>query len=85
MQEELLELTIHSVLLVFYSVLTAGLTAVSALVEYRSYTIVTGGDMLLAGWMALIGLLVLAFAYFVLRDKAMVEYQHVADRMFETH
>lgn len=85
MQEEVLEIAIHSVLFVFYSVLTAGLTAVSVLVEYQSYNTVSSGEMLLAGWMAAIGLVILVFAYFVLRDKAMVEYRHVADRLFETH
>jgi hypothetical protein len=85
MQEEVLELVIHSVLLVFYTVLTASLTGVSALVEYRSYTVVTGGDMLLAGWMAAIGFVVLVFAYFVLRDKAMVEYRYLANRVFDVH
>jgi hypothetical protein len=77
MQEELLELAVHSLLLAFYSVLTAGLTAVSALVEYRSYLTVVGGDLLLAGWMAAIGLVVLAFAYFLFRDKAMAEYRYL--------
>lgn len=77
MQEEFLELAIHSLLLAFYGVLTAGLTAVSALVEYRSYLTVAGGDLLLAGWMAAIGLVVLVFAYFVLRDKAMAEYRYL--------
>lgn len=82
MHEEVFELAFHSVLLLFYSVLTAGLTAVSALVEYRSYTTaMSGGDLLLAGWIAAIGLLVLAFAYFVLRDKALVEFRYLADRV----
>jgi hypothetical protein len=84
-QEEVLELAIHSVLLVFYTVLTAGLTGVSAFVEYRSYTVVTGGDMLLASWMAAIGLVVLVFAYFVLRDKAMAEYRYLSNRIFGVH
>lgn len=77
MHEELLELAVHSALLALYSLLTVVLAAVSALVEYRSYLEITGGDMLLAGWMAAIGLVVLAFAYFVLRDKALVEYRYL--------
>lgn len=77
MYEELIEVAVHIVLLVFYSVLTVSLAAASALVEYRSYTIVSSGDVLLAGWMAVIGLVVLAFAYFVLSDKAMAEYRHL--------
>lgn len=77
MHEGLLELAVHSALLALYSLLTVVLAAVSALVEYRSYLEITGGDMLLAGWMAAIGLVVLAFAYFVLRDKALVEYRYL--------
>lgn len=77
MYEELIEVAVHSLLLVFYSVLTVSLTAASALVEYRSYTIVSSGDVLLAGWMAVIGLVVLVFAYLVLSDKAMAEYRHL--------
>lgn len=83
MHEEFLELAIHSVLLVFYSGVTASLAAASVLVEYRSYTIVTSGDMLLAGWMAAIGVLVLVFAYFVLRDKALAEYRYVANGILD--
>ncbi|WP_122088421.1 hypothetical protein [Halalkalicoccus subterraneus] len=77
MQEEFLELAIHTLLFALYGVLTAGLTAVSALVEYRSYLTVTGGDLLLAGWMAAIGVVALTFAYFLLRDKAMIEYRYL--------
>lgn len=77
MYEELIEMAVHALLLVFYGVLTVSLTAASALVEYRSYTIVSSGDVLLAGWMAVIGLVVLVFAYLVLRDKAMAEYRHL--------
>lgn len=77
MYEEFVEVAVHALLLVFYSVLTVSLTAVSALVEYRSYTVVSSGDVLLAGWMAVIGLVVLVFAYFVLRDKAIAEYRHL--------
>ncbi|MEM4780494.1 MAG: hypothetical protein QXG03_02875 [Halalkalicoccus sp.] len=78
MPEEFIELAIHALLLAFYSVLGVGLTAASALVEYRSYTTaVAGGDLLLAGWIAAIGLVVLAFAYFLFRDKALAEYRHL--------
>ncbi|MFC6904577.1 hypothetical protein [Halalkalicoccus tibetensis] len=77
MHEELLEVVIHSALLALYSLLTVGLAAASALVEYRSYAALTTGEMLLAGWMAAIGLVVLVFAYFVLRDKALVEYRYL--------
>lgn len=77
MHEEFVELAIHSLLFAFYGVLTAGLTAVSAFVEYRSYLTVTGGDLLLAGWMAAMGIVALAFAYSLFRDKAMTEYRHL--------
>jgi hypothetical protein len=77
MYEEFAEVAVHAALLVFYSALTVVLAAASALVEYRSYAVVSSGDVLLAGWMAVIGLVVLVFAYFVLRDKAMVEYRHL--------
>lgn len=77
MHEELFELVVHSALLALYSLITVALAATSAFVEYRSYLEITGGDMLLAGWMAAIGLVVLAFAYFVLRDKALAEYRHL--------
>lgn len=77
MYEEFIEVGVHAALLVFYSALTVVLTAASALVEYRSYTVVSSGDVLLAGWMAVIGLVVLVFAYFVLRDKAMAEYRYL--------
>lgn len=77
MREEFIELALHTLLLVFYSGLTVSLTAVSAVVEYRSYMAGNAGDVLLAGWMAIIGLVVLVFAYFVLRDKAMAEYRYL--------
>lgn len=77
MYEEFVEVAIHAALLAFYSVLTVALAVVSAVVEYRSYTVVGSGDVLLAGWMAVIGLVVLVFAYFVLSDKAMAEYRQL--------
>lgn len=77
MYEELVEPALHAALLVCYSVLTVILTAASAIVEYRSYTIVNSGDVLLAGWEAVIGLVILVFAYYMLRDKVMAEYRHL--------
>ncbi len=79
MYEELVEPAFHAVLLVCYSALTVLLTAASAIVEYRSYLIVSSGDFLLAGWEAVIGLVILVFAYFMLSDKAMAEYRHLTE------
>ncbi|MCL7418252.1 MAG: hypothetical protein M8354_10490 [Halalkalicoccus sp.] len=72
-----IELLIHGLLLVGYGVLTAALTAVSTLVEYNSYLNLSTGESLLGGWMALVGLLVFVFAYFVLRDKVVAEYRYL--------
>ncbi|KYH25576.1 hypothetical protein HAPAU_22500 [Halalkalicoccus paucihalophilus] len=72
-----IELLIHGLLLVGYGVLTVVLTAVSTFVEYNSYLSLSTGESLLGGWMALIGLLVFVFAYFVLRDKVVAEYRYL--------
>lgn len=77
MHEEFIETALHGLLLVFYSALTVCLTAASAIVEYRSYTVVSSGDVLLAGWMAAIGLVVLGFAYLILRDRSMTQYRQL--------
>lgn len=79
MYEELVEPAFHAVLLVCYSALTVFLTAASAIVEYRSYTVVSSGDVLLAGWEAVIGLVILVFAYYMLRDKVLAEYRHLTN------
>jgi hypothetical protein len=72
-----IELLIHGLLLVGYGVLTVVLTGVSTFVEYNSYLNLSTGESLLGGWMALIGLLVFVFAYFVLRDKVVTEYRYL--------
>lgn len=72
-----IELLIHGLLLVGYGVLTVALTAVSTFVEYNGYLNLSTGESLLGGWMALIGLLVFVFAYFLLRDKVVAEYRYL--------
>lgn len=74
-----IELLIHGLLLVVYGALTVALAIASTLVEYNSYLNLSAGDSLLGGWMALMGLLVLVFAYFVLRDKVVVEYRYLVE------
>lgn len=77
--DEFIELLIHGLLLVGYGALTVALTIVSTLVEYNGYLNLSTGEGLLGGWMALIGLLVLVFAYFVLREKVVAEYRYLVE------
>lgn len=77
MHEELLEPAIHGALLVGYSCVAVVLAIASTIVEYNSYLSLTAGEGLLGGWLGLVGLLILVFAYYVLRDKAAAEYRYL--------
>lgn len=77
MHEGLTELVVHGLLLLAYTGL-AGLLAVGGIaMEYYGYVTAVSGESLLALWLAVIGLVVLVFAYFIVRDKVLVEYRTV--------
>lgn len=70
MHESILDLFFQAVTLLLYMVAGTVLAGFGAVFEYRSYMFISGGEQLLAVWMGGLGLLLLAFAYFIWRDKA---------------
>ncbi|NHN61057.1 MULTISPECIES: hypothetical protein [Halorussus] len=69
MYELLTELGTEAVGLVAYALGTLALSAVGLVAEYNSLQQLAGGDALLAGWFAVMGVVALAFAANLGRDK----------------
>ena len=74
MRETLLELLLQAVSLAVYLVAGAVLAGLGALFEYQSYLFISSGEQLLAAWMAALGIVMLTFAYLIVRDKAGTAY-----------
>ena len=72
-----MEVGIHLLLLSGYAVLAGALTIGGLFLEYQGYLVALAGEPLLALWIGGIGLVVLAFAFLVARDKVLVELARV--------
>ncbi|MEF8901403.1 MAG: hypothetical protein V5A25_09300 [Halovenus sp.] len=70
MYKELIELLLHAVVFLSYAAAGAVVAGLGALFEYRSYLFINNGDTVVALWIGALGLVMLAFAYLIVRDKA---------------
>lgn len=70
MYEELVELLLHAVVFLSYAAAGVLFAGLGALFEYRSYLFISSGDTVVALWIGALGLVMLAFAYLIVRDKA---------------
>ena len=80
MRESLLEVGLEAVSLLLYTIVGAVLAGLGTLFEYRSYLFMSSGEQFLAVWIAAMGILLLALAYLVVRDKAWDEYVELRAR-----
>ena len=69
MKESLIDLLLHGLLLVSYSILTALLAVAGALAEYHSYLISITGVTTMTFWLAGFGLVCFTAAYLIATDK----------------
>jgi len=69
MYEEAVELLLQGVVVLGYAVVAVVFAGLGAFFEYRSYLFLDGGEALLSAWMGGLGLVLLAFAFLIVRDK----------------
>jgi hypothetical protein len=69
MYELLMELGTEALAIVTYSLGTLALSLLGLIAEYNSFQRLLGGDRLLAVWFAVMGLVALAFAVNIGREK----------------
>ncbi len=69
MYEPLMELGTEALAVVAYAVGTLALSLLGLVAEYNSLQQLLGGDKLLAGWFAVMGVVALAFAVNLGREK----------------
>jgi hypothetical protein len=74
MQEEVIELIIEAFVFLSYAVAAAGVSALGLFLEYRSYLFSNSGEMVLAVWLAGLGLIMFGFAALISRNKLLVAY-----------
>ena len=72
-----MEVGVHLLLLTGYAVIAGTLTIGGLFLEYQGYLVALAGEPLLAMWIGGIGLVILAFAFLVVRDKVLVELARV--------
>lgn len=69
LREHVFELWIHVILVVLYAVGAALLSGIGLLIEYSSLSYLLLGDVLMAGWTAVIGGVFLLFGALVVKEK----------------
>lgn len=72
MQEELVDVLLHAVVFVGYTVASALFAGFGVLFEYRGYLSIAGGDTFVAAWIGFLGLVMLGLSYLIITDKATV-------------
>lgn len=77
MREELTELLFHAVVALGYAVVALVTAGAGVMFEYRSYLFLTSGETMLAAWMGGLGIVLLAFASLVVRDKLAVAFSDI--------
>lgn len=75
MQDGLIEVLIDAIGVLLYTVAGTVLGAVGALFEYRGYLLINSGETAVAGWIGLLGLLLLGLSYLIFSDKATVAFR----------
>lgn len=69
MNGSIVDLAVQVAILVLYAILAAGLGAIGLYVEYQSVLYATAGDLQMGAWTAVFGLIALAFALLLFRDR----------------
>lgn len=81
MKEELIDVILHAVVFVGYTLVSAVFAGVGALFEYKGYLSLTSGETFVAVWIGILGGVLLAFAYSILSDKATVAFGELQARL----
>lgn len=77
MHEEGIDLLIHGLVFLAYTTLTLLAAGLGMLFEYRSFLVLNGGDLFLGVWEGAVGLLFLAAASYVARNKLAGAYEEL--------
>lgn len=75
MQDGLVEVLIDAIGVLLYTVAGTVLGGVGVLFEYRGYLLASSGETSVAGWIGLLGLLLLGLSVLVFSDKVTVAYR----------
>lgn len=81
MQEELLDVFLHAVVFVGYTLASAVFAGVGALFEYKGYLSLNSGETFVAVWIGILGAVLLGMAYLIISDKATVAYEDLRTRV----
>jgi len=81
MQEELLDVLLHAVVFVRYTVASALFAGFGVLFEYRGYLSILGGDTFVAAWIGFLGIVMLGLSYLIITDKATIAFSELQARL----
>ncbi len=80
MKASVMEVLVHFLLILLYGIVAAILGIVGLYVEYYSVITAIAGDMVMGIWTGVFGLILIAFAYLIVRDRAVPTAREFAAR-----
>jgi len=81
MQEELVDVLLHAVVFVGYTIASALFAGFGVLFEYRGYLSMLGGETVIAAWIGVLGIAMLGLSYLIITDKATIAFSELQARL----